>query len=198
MKRWLCFGLYVLVLLLQPAPARANTALETIKGRIEQVLAVLREPSLTGDSTREAKKKKIMPIFDATFDYTELSQRTLSRNWEKLKPEQREEFKKLYKALLEKVYMDTILSYKDQQVVFGKERTLGQTTVEVDSKVVGAGKETPILFRMVSKNGGWWVYDVVIEGISMVTNYRSQFNRILAKDSPDVMLASLRKQVGSQ
>jgi phospholipid transport system substrate-binding protein len=94
--------------------------------------------------------------------------------------------------------MDTILSYKDQQVVFGKERTLGQTTVEVDSKVVGAGKETPILFRMVSKNGGWWVYDVVIEGISMVTNYRSQFNRILAKDSPDVMLASLRKQVGSQ
>jgi phospholipid transport system substrate-binding protein len=194
----LFIGLNFLFLTLHPVQVHAEAALDTIKSRISQVLAVLRDPALQGASAKDLKKKKLMPIFDKTFDYTELSQRTLSRNWNKLGPDQREEFKSLYKALLERVYADTILSYKDQQVVFGKERALGPTTVEVDSKIVSESKETPVLFRMISKGGGWWVYDVVIEGISMVSNYRSQFGRILTKDSPENMLASLRKQISAQ
>lgn len=188
-------GLNLLVLSMVPIQARADAPLDTIRSRVNQVLVVLRDPALKGESARELKKKKLWPIFDKTFDYIELSRSTLSRNWDKLNPDQRKEFTKLYKSLLEKVYMDTILSYKDQQVVFGRERGLGQNRVEVESKLLSGSNEIPIHFRMVSKDGGWWVYDVVIENISLVANYRSQFGRILTKESPETMLEALRKKV---
>jgi len=197
MRKWL-MGLNCLVLSTIPIQVHADTALDTIKSRVTQALAVLRDPALKGESAKEVKKTRLRQIFDSTFDYAELSRSTLSRNWDKLKPDQQKEFMQLYKTLLEKVYMDTILSYKDQEVVFGKERALRENRVEVDTKLLSGSTETPINFRMIAKGGGWWVYDFVIENISVVSNYRSQFGRVLTKQSPEEMLAALRKQVGSQ
>ena len=197
MRKWL-IRLNLLVLSTIPIQVHADSALDTIKSRINQVLAVLRDPALKGESAKEVKKARLRQIFDGTFDYAELSRSTLSRNWDKLKPDQQKEFMQLYKTLLEKVYMDTILSYKDQEVAFGKERALRENRVEVDTKLLSGSTETPINFRMIAKGGGWWVYDFVIENISVVSNYRSQFGRVLTKQSPEEMLAALRKQVGSQ
>ena len=194
----LLVGLSLLIVSLVPIQAYGDAPLDAMKSRINQVLAVLRDPALQGESAKELKKKKLRPIFDNTFDYMELSKTTLSRNWDKLTPGQRDEFQDLYKALLEKVYMNTILSYKDQEIVFGKERALGPSRAEVETKVVSATKETPVNFRLVSKDGEWRVYDVVIENISLVTNYRSQFNRVLTKESPETMLVDLRKKVNGQ
>ncbi len=194
----LLIGVYLLGFSILPVRLHADAPADAMKSRINQVLSVLRDPALQGDAGKEAKKQKLRPIFDNTFDYVELSKSTLARNWDKLTPEQREEFQTLYKALLEKVYMNTILSYKDQEVVFGKERSLGPNRVEVSTKLLSDSKEIPINFRMVSKNGDWRVYDVVIENISLVTNYRSQFNRVLTKDTPQAMLVTLRKTVNGQ
>lgn len=193
--RKLLIGLNLLVFSTVPIQVQAGAPLDTIKSRVNQLLAVLKDPALQGESVTELKKKRLWPIFDNTFDYMELSKSTLSRNWDKLKPDQQQEFMKLYKALLEKVYMNTILSYKDQEVVFGRERGLGQDKVEVESKLISGSNEIPIHFRMILKSGGWWVYDIVIENISLVANYRSQFNRILTKESPEAMLVALRKKV---
>ena len=197
MRKWL-IGLNLLVLSMVPIQVQADSALDTVKSRVNQVLAVLRDPALKSESSKELKKKRLRLIFDKTFDYIELSRSTLSRNWDKLKPDQQKEFTELYKALLEKVYLDTILSYKDQEVVFGKERALGENRAEVETKLIWGSNETPINFRVISKSGEWWVYDFVIENISVVSNYRSQFGRILTKESPEDMLASLRKQVSAQ
>ena len=197
MRKWL-IGLNLLVLSTIPIQVHADTALDTIKSSVNQALVVLRDPALKGESAKEVKKARLRQIFDGTFDYAELSRSTLSRNWDKLKPDQQKEFMQLYKTLLEKVYMDTILSYKDQEVAFGKERALRENRVEVDTKLLSGSTETPINFRMIAKGGGWWVYDFVIENISVVSNYRSQFGRVLTKQSPEEMLAALRKQVGSQ
>ena len=197
MRKWL-IGLNLLVLSTIPIQVHADTALDTIKSSVNQALAVLRDPALKSESAKEVKKARLRQIFDGTFDYAELSRSTLSRNWDKLKPDQQKEFMQLYKTLLEKVYMDTILSYKDQEVAFGKERALRENRVEVDTKLLSGSTETPINFRMIAKGGGWWVYDFVIENISVVSNYRSQFGRVLTKQSPEEMLAALRKQVGSQ
>ena len=197
MRKWL-IGLNLLVLSMVPIQVHADSALDTVKSRVNQVLAVLRDPALKSESSKELKKKRLRLIFDKTFDYIELSRSTLSRNWDKLKPDQQKEFTELYKALLEKVYLDTILSYKDQEVVFGKERALGENRAEVETKLIWGSNETPINFRVILKNGEWWVYDFVIENISVVSNYRSQFGRILTKESPEDMLASLRKQVSAQ
>ena len=157
---------------------------------------MLKDPALKSESAKELKKKRLRAIFDNTFDYTELSRSTLSRYWDKLKPDQQTEFIQLYKALLEKLYMDEILSYKDQETVIGKERPLGENRVEVDTKIISEKLETPINFRMIFKNNQWWCYDFVIENISVVANYRSQFGRILTKESPEKMLEDLRKKVG--
>ena len=197
MRKWL-IRLNLLVLSTIPIQVHADTALDTIKSSVNQALVVLRDPALKGESAKEVKKARLRQIFDGTFDYAELSRSTLSRNWDKLKPDQQKEFMQLYKTLLEKVYMDTILSYKDQEVAFGKERALRENRVEVDTKLLSGSTETPINFRMIAKGGGWWVYDFVIENISVVSNYRSQFGRVLTKQSPEEMLAALRKQVGSQ
>ena len=193
--RKLLIGLNLLVLSMVPIQVHADSALDTIKSRVNQVLVVLRDPALKSESAKELKKKRLRLIFDNTFEYVELSKSTLSRNWDKLKPDQQKEFMQLYKALLEKVYMDTILSYQDQEVVFGKERALGENRVEVDTKLISGSTETPINFRMISKSSEWWVYDFVVENISVVSNYRSQFNRILTKESPESMLEVIRNKV---
>lgn len=179
------------ILLLAPLRAEADSALDTVKSRVNQVVAVLRDAG----ASKEAKTKRLHAIFDKSFDFLEMSRATLSRNWEKLNPDQQKQFVELYRSLLEKVYVDLLLQYKDQQVTFGRERQLGENRVEVDTKVVSGATETPINFRLVLKGSEWWVYDFVIENISVVSNYRSQFGRILTKQSPEEMLASLRKQV---
>lgn len=185
----------LLLALALPTVARADTALETTKARVGEVLAVLRDPALKADSQKEAKKKKLRAIFDGIFDYNEMSRGALSRNWEKLTPAQQKEFVVLFKTLLENFYAETILSFKDQQVTFGKERPLGENRYEVETKVISGSTETPINFRLVQKDGKWSVYDFSVEGIAVVANYRSQFGRMLTKESPEEMLANLRKQV---
>ena len=185
-----------LVLSVVALEVHADSGLDTVKSRVNQVLAVLKDPTLKSDSAKELKKKRLRVIFDNTFDYTELSRATLSRYWDKFNPEQQKEFTQLYKNLLEKLYMDEILSYKNQEIAFGKERPLGENRVEVDTRIISEKLETPINFRLVSKSGQWWVYDFVIENISVVANYRSQFGRILTKDSPEKMLEDLRKKAG--
>jgi phospholipid transport system substrate-binding protein len=104
----------------------------------------------------------------------------------------------LFKTLLENFYAETILSFKDQQVTFGKERPLGENRYEVETKVISGSTETPINFRLVQKDGKWSVYDFSVEGIAVVANYRSQFGRILTRESPEEMLAGLRKQVAAK
>ena len=189
-------GFILLVFSMVAIQVHADSGVDTVKSRINQVLAVLKDPALKSESAKELKKKRLRAIFDNTFDYTELSRSTLSRYWDKLKPDQQTEFIQLYKALLEKLYMDAILSYKDQEIVIGKERPLGENRVEVDTKIISEKLETPINFRMIFKNNQWWCYDFVIENISVVANYRSQFGRILTKESPEKMLEDLRKKVG--
>jgi phospholipid transport system substrate-binding protein len=190
----LTIAIQLLALSMMPLPAHADSALETVKSRVTQVLAVLRDPA----ANKDAKVKRLRAIFDKSFDFVEMSRSTLSRNWDKLKPDQQKEFLELYRALLEKVYLDLLLQYKDQEVTFGRERGLGENRVEVDTKMISGSTETPINFRLVLKGSDWWVYDFVIENISVVSNYRSQFGRILTKQTPEEMLASLRKQVSAQ
>jgi phospholipid transport system substrate-binding protein len=187
-----------LLLIALPAAALADSALDTVKARVGEVLVVLRAPALKPDSAKEQKKKKLRAIFDDIFDYNEMSKATLSRNWEKLTPAQQKEFTTLFKALLENFYAETILSYKDQQVTYGKERPLGENRFEVETKVTSGSTETPINFRLIQRDGRFWVYDFSVEGIAVVANYRSQFGRILTKETPESMISNLRKQVAGK
>jgi phospholipid transport system substrate-binding protein len=159
------------------------------------VLDVLRDPKLKAPSAREAKKKKLEAIYSEMFDEVELSKRTLARNWNRLNDAQRREFVHLYHQVLEKAYIDKILSYTDEKIVFDREITISPNLAEVHTRIITASKEIPIAYRVILSGGAWRVYDVVVENVSLVQNYRTQFNEILAKNTPEQLLEILRKKV---
>src|SRR4030065_958041 len=120
------------------------------------------------------------------------------KKWTQLNHDQQQEFIQQYRQILEKAYIDKILSYTDEKIVFSKESMLSNNQAEVQTKVVTSSKEIPIFYKVILKGGTWEVYDVVIENVSLVQNYRSQFNSILAKNTPDQLLEILRKKVKGQ
>jgi len=174
--------------------AFAATPLETIRTQVDRALEVLRDPALKAESAKAEKEKKIWAILDNVFDYTELSKRTLAQHWKRFSPEQQAEFTRLFGKLLGGVYMDRIVAYKDEKVVFGKVTQLSDKTAEVQSEVVRSSNPIPIHYRMILENGEWKVYDVVIEGVSLVQNYRTQFREILMNKTPEDLLKTLREK----
>src|SRR5512147_1718527 len=183
-----------LALAVLPIQVLAATAKETVEVQVNKVLKTLAEPAFK-DQPRDAKITKIRSIVNEIFDYTELSKRTLGREWAKFNAQQQNEFVKLFGDLLEKTYADRLLSYSNEKVVFEKESTLREDQVEVTSNIItGDGKKIPLDYRLIKKEGNWRVYDVIIEGISLVKNYRDQFRDILAKDSPEEVLKMLRER----
>jgi phospholipid transport system substrate-binding protein len=193
------FQLFVVVLVsglfVLPLQVFAATAKETVEVQVNKVLKALADPAFKNEA-RETKIAKIRSIVNEIFDYGELSKRTLGREWSKFNPQQQGEFVNLFSELLEKTYADRLLSYSNEKVVFDRESMLREGQAEVTSSVVtGDGKKIPLDYRLILKGGSWRVYDVIIEGISLVKNYRDQFRDILAKDSPEEVLKMLRDKV---
>jgi phospholipid transport system substrate-binding protein len=174
--------------------ADLEEAMQTVRAGVEEVLQVLRDPAFK--KNEKAARKKIRAISLEFFDYVEMSRRTLGLNWNKLNLEQRKEFVSLFTDLLEDTYVDRILAYSDEKVNFTRTIPLTGKTAEVRTHVVTRTGQVPINYRAVRQETGWRVYDVVIEGVSLVSNYRTQFREILAKDTPEGLLKTLRKRVG--
>ena len=191
-------GFCILMFVLLSHAAYAATPLDSAQADANRVIEVLRDPKLKAASAKELKKEKLRAIYKDMFDEIELSRRTLGRNWNKLNTTQREEFVHLYEQVLEKAYIDKILTYTNEKIIFYKEIKLADNQAEVQSKVIMSSKEIPIFYRMIMKGNIWKVYDVVVENVSLVQNYRSQFNDILAKNTPEQLLEILRKKVKEQ
>lgn len=187
---------FIIIILMVPFCVYAGAPLEAVKTQVNKVLDVLRDSSLKGEAGKKVKRERIRNISENMFDYSELSKRTLGQNWKKLNAAQQTEFLGLYKTLLEDAYADKIINYTDEKVVFGKETTLSEKTAEVQTTIITKKADIPINYRVIQKGTDWKVYDVVIEGVSLVSNYRNQFKEILLNKTPDALLDTLRKKVG--
>lgn len=190
--------LSIIILLLFSLPVYAGPPLDAVQANVNKVLEVLRDPKLKAASAKEIEKEKLRLIYERMFDDVELSKRTLAKNWNSLNVAQRKEFVLLFRQVLEKAYIDKILAYTDEKIVFARETMVSGTQAEVQTKIVTSSKEIPISYRVLLKDGAWKVYDVVIENVSLVLNYRTQFNDILAKNTPEQLLEILRKKVKRQ
>ena len=191
-------GLSILMFFLSTLPVYAGAPFDTVQTNVNKVLDVLRDPKLKVESAKGIKKEKLEAIYEQMFDEVELSRRTLGGHWNKLNPAQQQEFIQLYRQVLEKAYIDKILAYTNEKIVFPRENMLSSNQAEVQTKIITSSKEIPIFYRVILKDDTWKVYDVVIENVSLVQNYRSQFNSILAKNTPDQLLEILRKKVAGQ
>ena len=197
MKRTL-IGSMLLIWLMLPLLAFAGVPLDTVKANANSVLEVLRDPKLKGEAGKKVKEQRIQAAAEKLFDFVELSKRTLGLSWNNFTPEQRKEFVQLFEGILKDAYVEKIMAYSNEQINFTKEVPLSETTVEVDSVVVWKGGQVPINYRVIKKENEWKVYDVVIEGVSLINNYRTQFREILGNNPPEKLLETLRKKVGTK
>jgi phospholipid transport system substrate-binding protein len=194
-KRFMGLFLILAICLMLPLQSYAATPIETVEKGVNNLLKTLGDPAFKAQ-TKDQQIATLGTEIEKVFDFTELSKRTLGRDWKKMSAAQQKEFVKLFKQLLQGVYADRLLEYSDQKVIFDKEITPKKGRAEVQSYLqTSDGKKIPLFYRLTDKGGSWKVYDVVIEGVSMVKNYRTQFRDILAKDSPDKLLEILRDKV---
>ena len=194
-KFFTMFIMILSVLALLVSQGYAATPKETVQNGVDKVVATLSDPKFK-EKTKDAKIEMVSEIINEIFDFKELSRRTLGRGWKKMSKEQQTEFVDLFRKLLQGVYADRLLAYSDQKVIFDKEIMLKKGRAEVQSYLQTAdGKKIPLFYRLTDKSGSWRVYDVIIEGVSMVKNYRTQFRDILAKNSPEKLLEILRNKV---
>lgn len=190
--------LFILMLFVFSVPVYAGAPMISVKENVNKVLDILRDSKLKGPSAKEAKKEKLRVIYKGMFDEIEFSRRTMASNWAKLNPAQQAEFIILFEQVLEKAYIDKILDYSNEKVDFYKEDMTSDTKAEIQTKIVTSSKEVPIFYRVILKDGKWRVFDVVVENVSLVQNYRTQFNDILASKTPEQLLEILRKKVKEQ
>ena len=190
--------LSILIIFILSIPVYAGVPMTTVEATVNRVLDVLRDAKLKSPAAKEKKKEKLRIIYKDMFDEIEFSKRTLTRNWNKLNPAQRVEFVNLFEQVLEKSYIDKILDYSNEKIDFYKESMLSENQAEIQTRIITSSKEIPIFYRMILKDGKWKVYDVVVENVSLVQNYRTQFNDILVKDTPEQLLEILRKKVKAQ
>lgn len=194
MKRILSLTIALLVLSVCVCGAAAdNSPMAELKGPVEKGIALLKDPQYRESDKKEEQREEIWRLVKQVFDFEQISMRALAREWRNFKPDQRKAFVEAFTELLKNTYMDKIQGeFHDEEVVFESEDLITDNKAEVKSKIIRGGKlEIPIDYSLYKSDAGWRVYDVKIEGVSMVKNYRSQFKSILAKDSPDDLIQRL-------
>jgi phospholipid transport system substrate-binding protein len=177
--------------------ATADSPIETIRMTIQQARAVLEDPNYQGQDHKQQRLAKVKEIVLPQFDSQEVAKRTLSTHWKGLTDQQRQEFVQLFIALVEKTYSHNLDRYNNGvQFFFDHERIEDQFS-EVDTRVLDPAQNRTfsIGYRLHNVNGKWLVYDVVIENVSMVQNYRNQFNRILTKSSYEELIKALQNKI---
>lgn len=192
------YTVIVCTALLLPLPAQAASALQTTQSHVNRLLAVLGDQALNGPAGEEKKKAAVRSISDSLFDFAVISKYALGPHWNQFSKEQQKTFVDLFRQLLEGVYMDRLLQYKDEKVVFKNETALSGTRSQVQSQIVAAGGNFAIDYRLYLKDGTWKVYDLIIESVSLAKNYRVQFSSILAKEPQEKFLDILREKINQQ
>ena len=174
---------------IEPDAAQAG-ARAAVNETVDNVLAVLRDESLS----RPTRLERVEQLAYGRFDFDTISKLVLARNWNKLTPEQRADFVAQFKRHLSLTYGDNLEEYSDENVEVGSTRVEGNGDVTVRTRLVGGGRPEPVLidYRLRPKQGEWRVIDVIIEGVSMIANFRSQTQEIITEKGADGLIDALR------
>jgi phospholipid transport system substrate-binding protein len=189
----------LLCLLAGTTYAASLTARQTAEAGADRILALLNDPAFKDASAKDAIRQKIEHEMLELFDFEEFSTRTVGPSWRKFTPEQKQEFQQAFTDLLRNTYIDTLDNYSGEQVRFTGEVSANEgKRVEVQMEFLAKQKAYPVAFRMLEKHNRWVAYDVLVEGISMIKNYRDQFRDILAKSDPQALIQRVREKALEQ
>jgi phospholipid transport system substrate-binding protein len=192
MKAFLTIAFLVCTLAIS-FPVRASASVtDEVKRTVDEVVRIVSDPELKKPQKEPQRRQMLKSAISRIFEYGEMAQRSLATHWKERTPSERSEFISLFETLLENSYSGKIESYHNEKIVYLGESTEGDHA-EVKSKVIAPkGDEYSLDYRLLRKGGKWMVYDVVIEGVSLVSNYRGQFNRIINSQGYPGLLKKLR------
>ncbi len=188
-------SLFLLYFYLFPSSLNAGPPTDQIRATVDKVIAILKDPHLKSEERKEERLSQLKQVIYRRFDFSEMAKRSLGSQWRRITPAERREFTRLFTNLLERTYVNQIQAFNDEQIVFIRERRDGRYA-EVESSITsGKGRKLSINYKSFLVNGEWKIYDVVAENISMVNNYRSQFNRIITKSSYEELIRKIKQKL---
>jgi phospholipid transport system substrate-binding protein len=170
----------------------AATAQEQLKGAIDRVVSTLDSPAMKGEGKAADRRAAVRLIANEIFDFGEIARRSLGRYWQPLSEAQRAEFVGLFGDLLERSYISKIELYGGEKIVYSGERMDGDLAIVSTKILTKNGTEVPIDYRLFRRGDNWKVYDVNIEGISLVSNYRTQFNKIIQSSGYNTLVDRMK------
>ena len=171
--------------------AVAGAPTDALRQTVDQVVKILSDPALADKP--EARRAQVRKVAESIFDYPETARRALGQHWSARTPQEQQEFVKLFSELLDRSYISKIELYQGERVQYvGETIDRNDATVKTLIATKKGGESIPVDYRMHLKDGRWLVYDVFIEGVSLVSNYRTQFNKIVQTESYDALVQRLR------
>jgi phospholipid transport system substrate-binding protein len=197
--RFICaLGMMILIVLTGRTVFSATASpLESLKIPVESVLSLLKDPKYQDPEQRQQQRDKIFAITRKLFDYTEMSKRALARNWKAFSQQEQLQFVDVFADHLSNTYMDKIQGeYKGETIVFLGQETIADGKATVKTKVQRQPSDISVDYSMLLVDDQWRVYDVNIEGVSLIKNYRTQFDQILVKETPLQLIDRLKKKTG--
>ncbi|MEN8139664.1 MAG: ABC transporter substrate-binding protein [Thermodesulfobacteriota bacterium] len=161
---------------------------------LNQIMGLLVDPASGDNGLWPDKRKEVVAIIDSHFDFEEMAKRCLARAWRKRSPEEKEHFVVIFKELLQNTYIDRLQTVSNEKISIEGVREKGKKAV-VKTIVHHKRQDYSFIYKMISKNKQWYVYDVVIEGVSLVSNYRSQFSQVIGKDGYPALVARIEEKL---
>ncbi|PYN75797.1 MAG: organic solvent tolerance ABC transporter substrate-binding protein [Candidatus Rokuibacteriota bacterium] len=172
--------------------ARAGAPTEQLREHVDQVIKMLQRPELQGDGKTTERRTAVRKIANNIFDFQETAKRSLGRHWQARTPAERDEFTQLFSDLLEHAYIGKIDRYSGENVNYVGESVEGDQATVRTKILTKQGSEVPVDYRLLREGAQWRVYDVVIEGVSLIANYRTQFNKIIQTSSFNDLIAKMK------
>jgi phospholipid transport system substrate-binding protein len=180
--------------------AAAGEAMDRVRQTSDQVIKILEDPALQGAAKQAERQERLHKVSEQAFDWKEMAQRALARHWRERTPEQQQEFVQLFRDLVEQTYMQRIESaiQEKQDIQYLGEQVDGSRAVVKTSVVTKNNQQVPIDYRLRKTDGGWKIYDVLAENISLVNNYRTQFNSIISSSSYNALVEKMKARQGNE
>ena len=163
-----------------------------LKGTVDKVIEIVKDETLKND--HQARRAALRKTIDERFNYRQMVMRSLAKNWDARSDQERREFIALFKSLLENSYANKLEAYRDEKINYLDEIIKGKYAL-IKTEVVRRSSTIGVDYKLIQENGSWQVYDFVIEGVSMIRNYRSQFTKIIRKDSYEVLVQKLTDKI---
>jgi phospholipid transport system substrate-binding protein len=190
LKRYSMPILFGLMLTLASNAFAASSATESVRTSVDAILGILKDAGLD----KPAKRDKIRGVIAERFDFRAMSQRTLATNWRKASKEEQQQFIELFSELIQNTYIGRVEAYTNEEVKYPGEKVTDDRAV-VDTLIVTSSKEIPVTYRLYLKGDRWLVYDVNIEGVSLISNYRNSYQEIVKREGFTGLLAKMEEKV---